>query len=161
MDPSISPGITHMEGAGSITRPGTASKRVAGFLLLQLRFSPKHERTLMISERAVIEAAILGFEQQKKQIDDTIAELRARLGGTSIAGKVKGGTATKRRRISAEGRKAIAEATRKRWEAYRAAKQKPAPKLKKKMSAARKAALIANLKKAREAKAKKAQAGAS
>ena len=63
------------------------------------------------------------------------------------------------------GRKAISEATKKRWAAFHATKQAKKPALKKavakrKLSPARKAALVANLAKARAAKAAKATAGA-
>ena len=76
-----------------------------------------------------------------------------------------------KRKLSAAGRKAISEATKKRWAAVHAAaaKTKPAPATKKapvkkavakkKLSPARKAALVANLAKAREAKAAKAAVG--
>jgi hypothetical protein len=64
----------------------------------------------------VIEAAILGFESQRKQLDSKIAELRSMLDGN------RSDTATgtepvrhTRRKMSAAGRAAIAEAQRKRW----------------------------------------------
>src|ERR1035438_8308457 len=74
-------------------------------------------------------------------------------------------TAKPKRKMSAAGRKAISEATKKRWAAFHKAKTKPvvAKKAtankavaKKKLSPARKAALVANLAKARAAKAAKA-----
>jgi cell division septum initiation protein DivIVA len=117
--------------------------------------------------RAIIEAAIVGFEQQKRQIDETIAELRAQLNGSAEA---KNGhranvadtvTVRKKRHISAAGRRAIAEAQRKRWAAQkeRSAEPKPAPKAKRKISPAAKAKLVANLAKARAARiAKRAAA---
>jgi cell division septum initiation protein DivIVA len=40
--------------------------------------------------RTIIEAAITGFEQQKRQIDETIAELRAQLNGSAEAKKAGG-----------------------------------------------------------------------
>jgi hypothetical protein len=36
--------------------------------------------------RAIIEAAIAGFEQQKRQIDETITELKAQLNGSATGG---------------------------------------------------------------------------
>ena len=76
-----------------------------------------------------------------------------------------------KRRMSVAGRKAISDATKKRWAAVHAAaaktkpvvaKNAPAKKAvaKKRLSPARKAALVANLAKARAAKAAKATAGA-
>jgi hypothetical protein len=107
----------------------------------------------------IINAAILGFEEQKRHIDTQIAELRAMLSG----GPAKPTATTpepakrKRRKMSAAGRKAIADAQRKRWaDSKKAAEPAPATlKPKRKLSKARKAALVANLAKARAARAAK------
>src|SRR5450432_821012 len=74
------------------------------------------------------------------------------------------GTPKPKRKLSAAGKAAIVAATKKRWEAFHAARQAKKPALKKgiakkKLSPARKAALAANLAKARAAKAAKATAG--
>src|SRR5215831_15393958 len=119
--------------------------------------------------RAIIEAAIVGFERQKERIDETLAELRAQLAGVSGNGHktniAEATTPTKvRRRISAAGRRAIAAAQRARWALQKKAapekKVVPAKKIasvkmatpKRKLSAAAKAKLVENLKKARAAK---------
>jgi hypothetical protein len=106
-------------------------------------------------------AAILGFEEQKRNIDSQISELRAFLSGepadpapTPIPEKPA------RRKISAAGRKAMADAQRKRWAAIKGkpepqasatptatASSKVAPKPKRKLSAAGRAAIIAATKK--------------
>jgi hypothetical protein len=70
-----------------------------------------------------------------------------------------------KRKLSAAGKKAIVEATKRRWAAFHAANQAKKPALKKeiakkKLSPAWKAALVANLAKARAAKAAKATDGA-
>ena len=67
---------------------------------------------------AIINAAILGFEQQKLRIDAQIAELRAMLTGgqtepTATPEMPKG----KRRKMSAAARKRMSEGQRKRWSA--------------------------------------------
>ena len=115
--------------------------------------------------RAIIEAAIVGFERQKQKIDETIAELRAQLDGTSSrpGHKVKvgdAGTVKAKRTMSAAGRKRIAAAQKARWAAHHAKEGTPAKKSvpKRKMSPAAKAKLVANLAKARAAKAAKAKA---
>ena len=113
----------------------------------------------------IISAAIAGFEQQKTHIDTQIAELRAMLsGGPSEPAITPEAPTGKRRKMSAAGRKAIAEAQRKRWAASKVQAEPsapaPAPKPKRKLSAAAKARLVANLKKARAAKAAKAKAAA-
>jgi hypothetical protein len=116
--------------------------------------------------RAIIEAAIEGFEQQKTRIDQTIAELRVQLNGSAV--KTTGRKATvadiaparKKHKISAAGRRAIAEAQRKRWAAAKGGKTDAARTVKpakRKMSPAAKAKLVANLAKARAAKAAKAK----
>jgi len=110
----------------------------------------------------ILVAAIEGFEAQKKSIDAQIAELRQMLSGGPAESATKPETPKrKRRKTSAAGRKAIAEAQRKRWAASKKAAPRKAiahPKkaAKRKLSPARKAALLANLVKARAAKAAKA-----
>jgi hypothetical protein len=76
----------------------------------------------------IINAAILGFEEQKKRIDTALAELRAMLSGgpakpTAKPAATSEQTKPKRRKMSAAGRKAISEATKKRWAAVHAAKE--------------------------------------
>lgn len=106
----------------------------------------------------IIDAAIEGFQAQKRRIDDQIAELRAlRSGAPAAAAQGK-----PRRKMSAAGRKAIAEAQRKRWAAKtapegKAPKAKP-DKKKRVLSAEGKANIVAALKKrwaAKKAAAKK------
>ena len=110
--------------------------------------------------KEIIEAAINGFEAQKRHIDEQLAELRAMLrsaaNGTSSESPVR-----KKRGMSAAGRRAIAEAQRKRWAAIK--RESSAPKAvkkpKRKLSAAGRANIVAALKKrwaAKKAGAKKA-----
>jgi hypothetical protein len=109
----------------------------------------------------IIHAAIVGFEQQKLRIDAQVAELRAMLSGSPAEPAATSEVPTgkrKRRKMSAAGRKAIAEAQRKRWAASKKAAEPPAPapsKPKRKLSKAGRAALVANLAKARAARAAK------
>ena len=104
----------------------------------------------------IITAAIDGYEAQKTRIDATLAELRAMLSGDSPKPEPQ---KLKRRKMSAEGRKAISEATKNRWAAFHAAKQaekgeqSPAEKLKIKSSAPKKAAGKASKKSAQAKKA--------
>ena len=108
----------------------------------------------------IIEAAIDGFEAQKQRIDVQIAELRAMLSPAGSAPAAKT-TVRRKRGMSAAGRKAIAEAQRKRWAAAKgesAAAPKVTRKPKRKLSAAGKANIVAALKK--RWAAKKAEAAA-
>jgi hypothetical protein len=71
----------------------------------------------------IITAAIEGFESQKRRIDAQIAELKAILSGGPAETAAPEPTKRKRRKMSAAGRKAISEATKKRWAAFHAAQQ--------------------------------------
>jgi hypothetical protein len=115
--------------------------------------------------KEMVAAAILGFEEQKRGIDAQIAELRAFLSGEPAESALTPvSTKRPRRKISAAGRKAMAEAQRKRWAAVKGKTptatptSKAAPKPKRKLSAAGRAAIIAATKKmwaAKKAAAKK------
>jgi hypothetical protein len=93
----------------------------------------------------IIDAAILGFEEQRRRLDAQLADLRAMRSG----GRRAAPAAAPRREMSAAGRKAIADAQRKRWAALRdgAAPQKAPKRAKRKLSPAGRAAIVAALKK--------------
>jgi hypothetical protein len=98
--------------------------------------------------KEIVEAAIFGFEEQKRKLDAQITELRGLLpNGHGTARPTA--PAPKKQGMSAAGRRAIAEAQRKRWAAQKAeTKAAPAPKkAKRKLSAAGRAAIVAALKK--------------
>jgi cell division septum initiation protein DivIVA len=100
----------------------------------------------------LISAAIEGFEAQKRRLDEQIQELRAMLPHNGASTGVTTRGPRKRRRMSAEARRRIAEAQRKRWAALRnqsggAAPMKQAAKSKRKLSTAgRKRIIEANRK---------------
>ena len=119
-------------------------------------------------ENSVLEMALIGYEVERLKIESAMAAIRIQLADGSsralVSAKVDSATDAKpKRNMSAAGRKAISDATKKRWAAFHAAEkvEKPATKAampKRKMSRATKAKLTANLAKARAAKAaKKAQ----
>src|SRR5450756_540074 len=123
---------------------------------------PTHMPPKLTNE--IITAAILGFEAQKTRIDDQTAELRSMLsGGSAQTAATPEAPTAKRRKFSAAARRRMKEAQQRRWAKIRGESEPPAPatsKPKRRLSPARKAALVANLAKAREAKAAKAAAGA-
>ena len=90
----------------------------------------------------IINAAIDGFESQKQRIDSQIAELRQLLGAESVEAVVTSSPATRKRGMSAAGRRRIAAAQKARWakakaEAGLSAPATPtAPKAKRKLSEA-------------------------
>jgi hypothetical protein len=95
----------------------------------------------------MIAAAILGYEEQKRQIDVEIAELRA-MGTETEPASSKSATPTKRskRKMSAATRKAMALAQQKRWAAKKAEsapEAAAATKPKRKLSAAGRKRIIA------------------
>jgi hypothetical protein len=63
----------------------------------------------------ILAAAIEGFEAQKKRLDAQIAEIRQQLTGGRAEPASTPEPGRKRRKMSAAGRKRIAEAQRKRW----------------------------------------------
>jgi hypothetical protein len=103
--------------------------------------------------KEIINAAIHGFEEQRRKLDVQIAELRGMLSGNSSSAATPSAEpkVRKKRGMSAAGRKAIAEAQRKRWAAKKVAEAPTAPakqakKKKRKLSAAGRAAIVAALK---------------
>ena len=101
-------------------------------------------------DTTMLEAALIGFEQKRKEIDEKIAGIRGQLGsGDAVA------TAAPRRTLSVAARRRIAAAQRKRWAAVKA-QAKPAA-AKRTMSAAARNRIAAAQRK-RWAELKKAQA---
>ena len=116
----------------------------------------------------LIAAAVEGYESQKARIDSKIAELRAILSGGPVeSAATPEAPERKRRKMSAAGRKAIAEAQRKRWAASKKATEpapQEAPKPKRRISKEGLARIVAATKKrwaaVRAAKAQQERAAA-
>ena len=109
--------------------------------------APTHVPTRLSPE--IINAAILGFEQQKARIDEQIAELRAMLDGGRTEPIATPNSARPKRRISAAARRRMALGQQKRWAAIKgttkpshAATPEP-PKPQRMLSAAGRAAIVA------------------
>jgi len=108
---------------------------------------PTHKLT-----EEILNAAIEGFESQKKKIDAQIAELRQLLSGAPSEAPAAPPVVKTRRKMSAAARKRIADAQRKRWAAIKPQAEKPAaksdaPKSKSRLSAAGRKAIIEATKK--------------
>jgi len=71
------------------------------------------------NDPGILQAALLGYQQQLDEINAKIAELRRRLGsrGTTTSAGPAPKAPQKKHRISAEGRARIAAAQRRRWAA--------------------------------------------
>jgi hypothetical protein len=98
----------------------------------------------------IINAAILGFEQQKTRIDDQIAELRTMLDGTKPTPAATPEATTVKRKISAAARRRMALGQKARWAKLKGESVSPAPiatpeppKAKRKLSKAGRAAIVA------------------
>jgi hypothetical protein len=69
-------------------------------------------------DAGMLQAALLGYQQQLQVINAKIAELKRRLGGRAVvSAAVAARPPQKKHRISPEGRARIAAAQRKRWAA--------------------------------------------
>jgi hypothetical protein len=83
-------------------------------------------------DTSLLTAALVGYVQQKGEIEAKIAEIKKQLGGRSAqvaageGGDIPSPFAkpSRRGKMSAAARKRIAAAQRKRWAAYRTAKHK-------------------------------------
>lgn len=109
----------------------------------------------------IVAAAIEGFEAQKRRIDEQISELRQMLKGAPSETPSERGP--RKRTISAAGKRAIAEAQRKRWAATKKqsgpATTKAAPAKRKLSAAGRKKIAEATKKRWAAFRAQKATAG--
>jgi hypothetical protein len=105
-------------------------------------------------DQTLLEAALIGFEQMRRTIEEKIGDIRQRLG---FGGGMKAAAPSQhaKRPLSAAARKRIAAAQRKRWAAAKA-KTKPAAPKRTMSVAARKR--IAGAQRKRWASVKKAQA---
>src|ERR1700676_2694604 len=86
--------------------------------------------TLQI-DRAILEAALAGYELQREQIEAMVIEIHRQLGGRTSPATASAATAggAAKRTVSAAARKRMAAAQRRRWAASRKAEQPaPAPK---------------------------------
>ena len=93
----------------------------------------------------ILNAAIEGFESQKRRIDAQIAELRQMLEGGPAVTAAPAAPTKHRRKMSAAARKRIGDAQRKRWAESKKTSSPVAPEVpkpKRKLSAAGKKAIV-------------------
>jgi hypothetical protein len=110
---------------------------------------------LLKQDTEILEAALIGFQHKRDQIEQKIAELRSQIRGTPAsrpapAAAAPGASVPKKRTMSAAARRRIAMAQKKRWAAYKAAQgtKAAAPKQKKRaISAEGRARIVAATKK--------------
>src|SRR5947209_326170 len=89
-----------------------------GFIITGM---PRHKKAfdgLSMTDAEILEAALIGLDRRRSQIEEKMAELRRQIGGSDAARKsnaVGSEPAPKKRTMSAAARRRIAEAQRKRW----------------------------------------------
>ena len=110
-------------------------------------------------DHSILNAALVGFEAQRQEIEERIVAIRRQLVGHSPGSTTADGKQPKRR-LSAKGIAAIRRAAKKRWAAVHAEEKAAQKVTRKRLSPAAKAKLAANLRKARAAKAAKRAAAA-
>lgn len=92
------------------------------------------------ADRDMLEAALMGLQHRREEIEKKMAELRGMVGRLAPRGSdgVASAPARKSRVLSAAARSRIAAAQKKRWDAFRKAKaqRKPARRAARKKAAA-------------------------
>src|SRR5689334_20052333 len=81
------------------------------------------EGTIYMAQQLTIQilnAALENLTSKRQQLDEQIAEIRQLLGGSTDRASPTAEPATRKRTISAAGKRAIAEAQRRRWAAKKA-----------------------------------------
>jgi hypothetical protein len=74
----------------------------------------------MTTDISLLRAALIGYKQQRAEIDGAIADITARLGGSRVVSSTINNKPTRTRKpLSAAARRRIAAAQKKRWAAYR------------------------------------------
>jgi pyruvate/2-oxoglutarate/acetoin dehydrogenase E1 component len=76
----------------------------------------------MQTQTEILEAAILGLQERKKRIDQSLAEVRSMAAGTGAAAALEPVAEVKsKHRMSVAGRRAISQAAKARWRRAKAA----------------------------------------
>ena len=87
---------------------------------------PKGRRVLVV-DKSLFEAALIGFEHMRRNVEEKISDIRRQLGGSDGTRAANVGPAP-RRTLSVAARKRIGAAQRKRWAEARAEAKPAAPK---------------------------------
>jgi|ERR1039458_3924579 6-phosphogluconate dehydrogenase len=102
-------------------------------------------------DNSLLEMALVGYQAKRDEVVQKMADIERQLGAASAPVVERTDEGKPKRRISAAGRRAIAEAQRKRWAASRKTAESPktpeAPKAKRRLSKAGRAAIMAATKK--------------
>jgi hypothetical protein len=91
----------------------------------------------------ILQAALVGLQNESSKIDAKIAEVRARISGTEGSVTPDGNKPARKHTLSAAARRRIAAAQRKRWATFRKGSQTMEPLKKQKVATAKKRNLSA------------------
>ena len=72
----------------------------------------------MTTDISLLRAALIGYKQQRTEIDGAIADITAKLGGNRMVSTTTNSKSTRTRKLRAAARRRIAAAQKKRWPAY-------------------------------------------
>ena len=106
---------------------------------------PKGKKT-RATDTSLLEAALIGFEQMKRNVEEKIAGIRSQLSGGSVSSG-QAPAPTGRHPLSPAARRRIAAAQRKRWAAIKGKAPAKDGKAKRTMSAAARKKIAAAQKK--------------
>jgi histone H1/5 len=102
-------------------------------------------------DNSLLEMALVGYQAKRDEVVQKMADIKRQLGAAPAPVAERTAEEKPRRKMSAAGRKAIAEAQRKRWAASKKAAEPPkapeVPKAKRRLSKAGRAAIVAATKK--------------
>ena len=115
--------FSRVEKTGGVLRRVANQPRLTTMRIGAQHFMPKG-RKVSVVDRSLFEAALIGFEQMRRSVEEKISDIRRQLGGSDGTRAAKLGPAP-RRTLSAAARRRIGAAQRKRWAKARA-EAKPA-----------------------------------
>jgi hypothetical protein len=115
---NLSPAASPSRGGSAAKANHTKSLKLNGFEF----WLTSDTLAAMTTDRGLLEAALLGYKQQLTETDAKMAEIRLLLEGAPMPAPAK------KRKISAAGRRRMAEAQRKRWAAQNSPDGPPAKK---------------------------------
>src|SRR5207249_701856 len=104
-----------------------------GFIIAGMARRKKAFDGLLMTDAEILEAALIGLERRRSELEEKMAELRQRIDGRtgqaahSSAGVDSAAPTAKKRTRSAAVRRRMAEAQRKRWAELKKAEAAPKP----------------------------------
>ena len=121
--------ITRRKNFGDVRSPQNL-RQSPYFKFRSTYYHEKREKLIMprgTVDASMLEAALIGFQQMRRSVEEKISELRRQLVGSDGTRAAQVGSAP-RRTLSAAARRRIGAAQRKRWASFRGQAKAVAPK---------------------------------